>query len=54
MFELVAFDEVTIVGSVIVFLALGFLRFGNQFVNLLVSFRSSPVETVERSMIEQE
>ena len=52
MFEFVAFDQSTIIGSVIVILALGFLRFGDTLVDYVFSYRSSPVEAVEDTFVE--
>lgn len=52
MFEFVAFDETTIIGSVVVILALALLRFGDTLVDYVFSYRSSPVEAVEDTFVD--
>jgi hypothetical protein len=47
-----ALDFSTVIGGVVVALVLGFLRFGDGVIDLLVSYRSSPVDAVEQSMID--
>lgn len=52
MIEVQAVDATMIIGAVIVVLALAFLRFGDQVVDLMFSYRDSPVEHVEESLPE--
>lgn len=52
MLDILTLDFSTIVGSIVLVLVLGFLRFGDSVVDLLLSYRSSPVETVERSLLD--
>ena len=54
MFEFGTLSDSMIVGAFIVLLVLVFLRFGDALVDLLVSYRSSPVEVIENSMPDQE
>lgn len=54
MFEFLVLDTSTIVGGALIVLVLAFFRFGQGLVDLLVSFRSSPVEAVEKTMREQD
>lgn len=54
MLELLALEESTITGGVLVIVVLGFLRFGNRIVGYLLSRQSSPVEEVETTIPDQD
>ncbi len=47
-----ALDFSTVTGGIVVVLVLGFLRFGDGMIDLLASYRSSPVDTVEQSIVD--
>ena len=54
MFEFSALDSSTIAGGALVVFVLAVLRFGDQLVDRLLSYRSSPVEAIERTIPEQD
>jgi hypothetical protein len=54
MFQFVPLDLSTLIDGLVLAIVLGFLRFGNSIIDLLLSYRSSPVDTVEKSLIDQD
>lgn len=53
MFEFLTLSDSTITGGVIVVFVLAFLRFGNRLVDIMLSYRSSPVDAVNKSIADQ-